>query len=286
VTSRDADDGDEADDAQLKSLRAVWLAMPDEEPPARGLDALMVAARARAEELATPPWWKRMLGMLARPPVLALATIMILVGGAVLISKRDDVKEAAPVYERAPASPATAPVAAPIVPDVPAGPMGGAAAGSAVHEREIDRDVGGKTREVKKPPSNPQGDIKKPAPKPVAPPPTANSPAHRPMPEPALEQLDRTSTNAPADSEATKGAEVQDDRPAEKSGGEAASTRAPAPKQVIVDQLLAQCRSAATRGDCEAARLIARRIAAQSTTYYRDHVASDAAIQKCIPAAQ
>ena len=36
----DHDDDDGADDPQLSSLRAVWLSMPDEEPPQRGLAEL------------------------------------------------------------------------------------------------------------------------------------------------------------------------------------------------------------------------------------------------------
>ena len=36
-------DDDDADMKQLKQLRQVWLAMPDEDPPSRGLDALMPA---------------------------------------------------------------------------------------------------------------------------------------------------------------------------------------------------------------------------------------------------
>ena len=39
-----------------------WLSLPDEEPPERGLGELMAAARAKAEIMARPPWWKRVLG--------------------------------------------------------------------------------------------------------------------------------------------------------------------------------------------------------------------------------
>ena len=36
-----------------------WLSLPDEDPPERGLAELMAAARAKAETMASPPWWKR-----------------------------------------------------------------------------------------------------------------------------------------------------------------------------------------------------------------------------------
>ena len=47
-------------------------------------------------------------------------------------------------------------------------------------------------------------------------------------------------------------------------------------------QLASQCRSAATRGDCAAALVIAQQIASQDAGYYRDHVANDASIRKCL----
>jgi hypothetical protein len=88
--------GEDDDDPQLKSLRAVWLSMPDEDPPERGLDALMAAARTKATEMSaapvaedeTPSWWQRFLAGLRRPPVLAFATVLVLVAGAVLVGNR------------------------------------------------------------------------------------------------------------------------------------------------------------------------------------------------------
>jgi hypothetical protein len=53
-----------------------WLSLPDEDPPERGLAELMAAARAKAEVMAQPPWWKRLADLLKRPPVLALATVI------------------------------------------------------------------------------------------------------------------------------------------------------------------------------------------------------------------
>lgn len=90
---------DEADDATLGPLRAVWLSMREEEPPDRGLAALMAAARVKADDMAareaappaeSPGWWQRLLAMLRRAPVLALATGGVLVGGALVVSQRED----------------------------------------------------------------------------------------------------------------------------------------------------------------------------------------------------
>ena len=39
-----------------------WLSLPDEDPPERGFAELMAAARAKAEMMANPPWWKRLGG--------------------------------------------------------------------------------------------------------------------------------------------------------------------------------------------------------------------------------
>jgi hypothetical protein len=104
----DDEDGS-GDDAQLRSLRAVWLAMPDEDPPERGLDALMAAARTKAGEMAEastempkqPSWWERFLATLRRPQVLALATVVLLVAGVVVIGDRS-MKASAPANNAQP----------------------------------------------------------------------------------------------------------------------------------------------------------------------------------------
>jgi len=277
--------GDNTDDPQLKALRAVWLAMPDEEPPTRGLDALMAAARAQAEVLAAPPWWKRALHALARPPVLALATIMILIGGAVLISKRDDIKDAGPAAPPPVQTPAMAPTAPPPPPP----------------EAETPRPTDQQQKLDVTTPTPPTTPTARPASRPAEPiegrveDAKPARPAHK-APMPARPEPKTTTT--PTSPSAGAAFEPQDDAAKNRDGrgkvggdeaqtadtveAAPAQTRAPTPKQVIVDQLLVQCRSAATRGDCEEAKLIARRIAAQSTAYYKEHVASDAAIQKCI----
>jgi len=271
---------DEPEDPQLRSLRAVWLSLPDEEPPTRGLDALMAAARAKAEVLATPPWWKRLLQGLMRPPVLALASIMVLIGGAVLFSNHKRADEAMPTMKQPPsAEGAGAPPPAAATP-----PPAETGEGQAAPEADLK-----KARAEDPTPSKPDD-----KPKPVVvqpPPPHHGSPRSPDLATPKVEAATKA-TARPIGGETRPGFEAnkddstadevtaaKPDAPEPAQDGKA-TTRAPG--RVMVDQLLVQCRSAATRGDCEAAKLIARRIASQDATYYREHVATDAAIQKCL----
>lgn len=103
-----ARDGDHDDDAQLKQLRSVWVSMRDEEPSDRGMAALMAAARTKAAELeqaAQPSWWQRIAATLRRPPVLALATVTVLLGGALIVTQRKDAMKSNAVVETELATP-------------------------------------------------------------------------------------------------------------------------------------------------------------------------------------
>ncbi len=88
------DDDVGGEDAQLKQLRSVWVSMreTEEDPPDGGLASLMSAARAKAAEMAVPEdsWWQRALAVFRRPPVLALASVTVLLGGALVIAQRHD----------------------------------------------------------------------------------------------------------------------------------------------------------------------------------------------------
>jgi len=110
-------DGDDFDDASMKSMRSVWLSMRDEEPPVGGMAELLAAARAKAETMKPPSWWQRALVAMRRPPALAFATVLVLVGGAVLVGQRtkDQAVDAttAPAVQPATTEMPAAPVAAP-----------------------------------------------------------------------------------------------------------------------------------------------------------------------------
>jgi len=116
---RQGGDGDGLDgDPKLRAMRAVWLTMRDEEPPDRGLAELLAAARGAAETMrGRPTLWQRLVAGWRRPPALALATVMVLVGGAVILGRRG-------VDVPAPAAPSGAPglVVAPPAPRTESGP--------------------------------------------------------------------------------------------------------------------------------------------------------------------
>jgi len=118
----DGDEDGERDEApDLRAMRSVWLAMRDEDPPAGGLTELLAAARAKAETMqARPTLYQRLTAGLRRPPALALATVLVLVGGAVLLGRRSvdapvrvRVTDPSGIVARAPVAPAAAPAGRP-----------------------------------------------------------------------------------------------------------------------------------------------------------------------------
>lgn len=249
------------DDPQLKSLRQVWLSMRDEDPPTRGLDALMAAARSHVEVLAKPTLWQRIIAALLRPPMLALATVMILIGGVVIFTRHSD------ELEKAPTAPAPLERSKPAVRDLElhSEPTTTPPAKLAVPADPADK-------EVQHPPTlQPPHSVSRPTP-PSRPheqsPPTDDGFAaggnHDAMPRPA------------AHGTMSGAAEEKLD------GKKDAKAPTPPPNEVLVEQLATQARSAATRGDCETARSIGARIARQDASYYREHVAN--ALSACTAA--
>jgi hypothetical protein len=247
---RREDDDDE--DPQLKSLRQVWLSMRDEDPPTRGLDALMAAARSHVDVLAKPTLWQRIVAALRSPPILALATVMILIGGVVLFTRHSD------ELEKAPTAPAPLDRSKPAV-----------------------RDLELHSEPTTTPPAKLV--VPDPADKEVQHPPTLQPP--HPVSRPRTTSRPRESPPLTDDSFAAGQNHDAMPRPAghgtlsgaseEKLDGKK-DTKAPTPpNEVLVEQLATQARSAATRGDCETARSIGARIARQDASYYRDHVAGD-----------
>ena len=243
------------DDPQLKALRQVWLSMRDEDPPTRGLDALMAAARSHVE-LAKPTLWQRIVAALRSPPMLALATVMILIGGVVLFTRHSD------ELEKAPTTPST-------LPD---------------QSKPTERD-----RELHSVPTTP------PAVKLAVPAdPGDKEGQHPPTLQPPHPVSRPTPTNRPHETrpaltdDGFAAGQNHDAMPQPTAhgtmsgaGGEKldvkkdAKASTPPPNQVLVEQLATQARSAATRGDCETARSIGARIARQDASYYREHVAGD-----------
>lgn len=279
------DHGDDRDDdPALRALRAVWLSMPDEEPPERGLAELMAAARVKAEQMAQPSWWQRVFAVLRRPPMLALATVMVLIGGAVFISKRSDKLEAPPPSATQPQRQLEAPppsatetqrqLEAPVVGSaVQTAPSGNAPVEMAPKPAlEPTRDAvkgGASQRPVRRPAA------KTPAPSPQPPPAREEEKAEKVTGAP-VSNVDARLQSAPS----LAGEQVKEAAPTTESPNAPAQDRGKS--QTPVSQYFSQARSAATRGDCAAARVLAGRIAKQDAQYYRDVVVNDSALKKCL----
>jgi hypothetical protein len=115
---RGGDPAEGDDGPELAAMRSVWLAMRDEDPPERGLAELLAAAGAKAQAMqARPAWWQRLAAGLRRPPALALATVLMLVGGAVVVG-RHGVDAPVPVSAREPSGVVAADPAVSVTPPV------------------------------------------------------------------------------------------------------------------------------------------------------------------------
>jgi hypothetical protein len=273
------------DDPQLKSLRAVWLDMRDEDPPERGLAELMAAARVKAVEMREteerPTLWQRISALLRKPPVLALATAMVLLGGVVLIGSRGDKMHAEPPSLAAEQDPV----------QTPAGSTAAPSAGD-VHlaEPEIPEIVEGnleqkpaeknaavvKAGEEKRaePPRSPAPGRAKPPRRATASPPADNAAGTDTARAP--QTLDETSTY----SETTSAFESE----AVVGGAKATATpESRAPTQASrAPQYVAEAKAAASRGDCARAQAWLKRLAAEDANAYRKALATDARLRSCV----
>jgi hypothetical protein len=254
---------DDDDDPQLDSLRAVWRSMPEADPPERGLGELMAAARAKADELAKPSWWQRVVAVMKRPPVLAMATILLLIGGGIVISRgRDQLATERPPRAATTEHAQVTDRRAETKPEPPVAPGFGSA--SAVDSTQV---VVTSPPVVKSPPSHRH----------VPKSPPAQHVAHEEPP------VDRTKAEGRAGDDAVgEGGE----QPA-SVGGTATGTAPEAQQQALEvkvspSQLLVRCRAAAARRDCPAAKAIAREISDRDAAFYRRNVANDVEIKPCL----
>ncbi len=290
-----SDDDTEPDDAQLRALRSVWLSLPDEDPPSAGLAELMAAARARAELLAQPPWWRRLFVQLRKPPVLAFATLLVVIGGAIAIGRRGDtIDPAAPVT--APAAPATGTYEAPAGDPVRSKESSSAPGGGGGQSLKGESDTGGEAQHAagSAPVTQPaDGKANAIAVPPMKLAPTAHhsapskKPSYAPTPElqPSLQVA--PDTNGPS-SDTAPVADHLDDNELKKDTAKppalqaAATADTPAPvgdrkHAPTPDDLAAQARAAAARGDCTQANAISARVSGRQSR----QLAADPAIAKC-----
>jgi hypothetical protein len=189
---RDAGDTNDelaGEDAKLRAMRSVWLSMRDEEPSSGGLAELMAAARGKAAEMAPPSaWWQRVVAGLRRPPVMAFATVLVLLGGAMIVGRQLE-RTGAPV-----------------------------AAGSASDALRTPPEVGGGTAPPARP-AAPEAAGQVPR-DPAAPPATAPPPPPAPAPAPAPAMDDASARQAGEAASATKAAGEANKPRSEPTGGD------------------------------------------------------------------
>jgi hypothetical protein len=259
---------------------------------------LLAAAREKAESMReTPAWWQRLFTQLRRPPALAFATVMLLVGGAVLVTRSVDHKVPSETSAVAPAGP------------------------DELRSSEVTRNL-----EEEKPAEIQQNApvIAEPTPSAPSPEPVKQVTKPRPKKEVAAgakvedtrKTIDDVGPNEPNrhdrfDSDATKSgfAEGKDTSTTElESPGRVDPTTTaqpppePAPRgqatqkggeQVTVtdsgksstppnEQLARQAESAASRKDCPAVRVIVGRLKKQDESFYKTRLGKNAAVTKCL----
>ena len=284
MTSKDgADHDDDELDQMMGSMRSMWRELPDEEPPSRGLDALMAAARTKAAEMQPrekESWFRRALAMLARPPVLAAATVVVLVGSTVLLTQRDGGDRA--VMPTTQTFDEVAPQAAAQKSKQVVKEDGfGDGAGSAVVQGAPAIDAPRPERPTRSRPTIVQ---RPPVVREAKPPSTPPPPPAEPLPAPERE-LNVKDAEKPAVIKQNSGEgnapTAADSIAIETTGG----TPAPATARTQTassEQLLKQAETAASRNDCPAVRATVARIRKSDDRFYRSRVVTQPAIKRCL----
>ena len=291
MTTSSKSDDDELDDPVMRSMRSVWVSMRDEEPPAAGMSGLLAAAREKADAMRAPTWWQRLFTQLRRPPALAFATVMLLVGGAVLVTRNVDDKVESE----------TAAVAPP----------------EELRVRESGENAYSRDQEAQKPAEPAIAQPTTPVDPGPAPAPEKLNPAPRPKKDVVVggrkgggkelragkhdeedvgpnepsrhDRFDGAAKSTFAEGTDTSGTTVLEsprvDPPKQRP--------APAGEQVTItddvraatapsEQLARQAESAASRGDCPAVRTIVAKLKQQDETVYKTRLAKNAAVTKCL----
>ena len=313
-------DDDELDDASMKSMRAVWLSMRDEEPPAAGMSGLLAAARDKADSMREQPaWWQRVVTQLRRPPALAFATVMILVGGAVLVtrtSKQVETKVDEPAMQE------TASGGLRIEAELRNG-QGSAQVLVPLEQAPTPEPVPAEVKEaVKDPAKDPVKDpvkIEKPKPRPKSNRPVndALDDKHEPdrdhrfntEPKTGFSNADGTgdtgtgtvletpgrvretpsappinpTTDATNTTKKPPGAKPAEEKPAKPVGGdEVTLSDGGQTKTPPNEQLARQAESAASRNDCAAVRAIVAKLKKQDESFYKSRLGKNPAVTKCL----
>lgn len=304
-----SDDDLGGDEDQLKQLRSVWVSMreADEDPPDRGLDALMAAARTKAAAMAPPPregFWTKVLAVLRRPPMLALASVTVLLGGALFVTQRRDRMQAEETVRAEDRPPPSMGSAAP----------GGDAPAPALAAPTRTTPPEAHTSHLAPPPAEKVSPAE-----PTPAPPTAQIATGSPLPRPRPSGKREETPKQPAavsseagelqnddavvdevglggagrdevDRGGTRGAVAQPPVLAPEPGGRAAMNvtesisvqKKATMAGPALGQLVKQCESAAARNDCAAVKLLARRIQETDAAAFKQQLANNAAIARCL----
>jgi hypothetical protein len=302
------DDDDLGLDESLSSMRSMWREMKDEEPSDKGMAALLAAAREKADEMKPKrSWLAALLDQLRRPPVLAMATVVVLIGGAVVISQRKD--ELKTDSEMATAS--TGDNAAPAPPSVHDDLAGGAADDGDASERGRFEAPGAPVEPAAPLAEPPPPEVAKQhvAQRPTKPKPkldekkstVATTPTEESKPEAnVVKPADKTEPKAPASGALQIASGDEDDMQAKGAAEVTVDATQPEHKPVLrkplpsiegedraakdssVAQLIKQCEAAAAKNDCGAVRTIAAKIAQQDPQTYRSRVVKNPKVAKCL----
>lgn len=286
-------DDDELD-RMMGSMRGMFRDLADEEPPARGLDALMAAARTKAAEMAPEPekesWWRRTLAMLTRPPVLAAATVIVLVGSTMVLTRRGGLETAERTSSRSSDGEQARKQAAPGGPDLKfkdnASSAGagqaevreGAKGEDKKTENEKADDFGGAAGRPVTPRPRPPV-VARPEPPPEVPPEPVK--VERPRVEPVDEVEPRIVTEGGLDLD-TQGRDKVPEAQRPTTTDTVTATRprdTTAPASIA--QLVKQAEAAAGRNDCAAVKATAERIRKLDEAAYK-RVVTQAAIKRCL----
>jgi len=311
------DDDDPDNDPLMRSMRSVWLGMRDEEPSSNGLAELMAAARTQADAMRPKAaWWRRTLAVLVRPPVLAVATVLVIVGGAVVLGRHgvDDAALTTPtnrdestIEEREHGAPGAGgaagnehaepearavapPTEAPATGDLPVAPAADPAprhrpARVREHGDAFRRDGNNERAGDKKPDLSTDQRYTTGYEDDLAPPPP-------PPPPPAVDKDKVTVESGVAGGETSRiptSGGVTDRRkiprtlaPAAPSEPEAATLSSNRRPTDSTEQLIKQAQVAASRKDCPAVRATTQRIKKTAPAVYKSRVITQPEIARCL----
>lgn len=303
--SDDGKPGIDPDDPILKSMRSVWLGMRDEDPPERGLAELMAAARTQADVMKPAekePWWRGPFAFLTRPPVMAAAALVVVIGGAVALKGRnvDDASMAPAIanreerakevtlgasdgdrnqLEKSKLEPTKAPeVEAPVVATPTPKPEAGPKLARPTVKPPVTQPEHGWGNAQEDVATN-SGSATTPPPPPPPPPQVDPGAGLLIAGESKDIKTDRAppaggrSVPKPADSKPAADDEQGNETTTIKQTG-----RAPDP----TEQLVKQAETAATRKDCPAVRATAARIKKTAPDAYKSRVITQPAIARCL----